>query len=346
MDDTPDSAADPAHGQALTRSLHRSAVLQGSITVPAVPALLDEYVSMCIDTFSAVGVKFDEAQRAHLRGALESQLDIAFAASARSEIVITYDAPFGHVVNYHVSSRWASVATTYDRWVATREPPYFGVEPDARVMAVSSEAADPATCPVLDVGAGVGRNALALARRGHPVDALEMSGEFAQLLRAEAGKQSLSIRVLERDVFTARDHLPRDYQLIVVSEVVSDFRSTEELRAVFELAATCLRPGGHLVVNAFLARDDYQPDDAARQLGQQTYSAIFTRAEMAAATAGLPLELCDETDVLAYEREHLPSEAWPPTSWYEGWVSGRDVLPVEGEPAPIALTWLVYRKTN
>jgi hypothetical protein len=173
-----------------------------------------------------------------------------------------------------------------------------------------------------------------------------MSGEFAQLLRAEAGKQSLSIRVLERDVFTARDHLPRDYQLIVVSEVVSDFRSSEELRAVFELAATCLRPGGHLVVNAFLARDDYQPDDAARQLGQQTYSAIFTRAEMAAATAGLPLELCDETDVLGYEREHLPSEAWPPTSWYEGWVSGRDVLPVEGEPAPIALTWLVYRKTN
>ena len=51
----------------------------------------------------------------------------------------------------------------YEDWISTREPPLFGTEPDARVWALASEAADPSTHPILDIGAGTGRNALALA---------------------------------------------------------------------------------------------------------------------------------------------------------------------------------------
>ena len=75
----------------------------------------------------------------------------------------------------------------------------------------------------------------------------------------------------------------RDYQLILLSEVVSDFRTTQQLRSLFELAAQCLAPGGRLVFNAFLPREGYTPDQAAREFGQQMYTTIFTRDEMSTA---------------------------------------------------------------
>ena len=147
------------------------------------------------------------------------QIAIAYAASPRSEILITYDSPVGLTVNYHVKAQWSEIGAAYDAWVATRQPPYFGTHPDARIWALAREAADPAACPVLDVGAGTGRNTLALARRRHPVDAVEMSGQFAAILRAEAAKESLPVRVLERDVFTTRDDLRTGYGLVVLSEI-------------------------------------------------------------------------------------------------------------------------------
>jgi 16S rRNA A1518/A1519 N6-dimethyltransferase RsmA/KsgA/DIM1 with predicted DNA glycosylase/AP lyase activity len=45
---------------------------------------------------------------------------------------------------------------------------------------------DPTTHRVLDIGGGTGRNTLALARRGHPVDVVEMTPKFAELIRDDA----------------------------------------------------------------------------------------------------------------------------------------------------------------
>ena len=76
----------------------------------------------------------------------------------------------------------------------------------------------------------------------------------------------------------------------MLSEVVSDFRTTNELRALFELAARCLAPGGRMVFNVFLAHGGYTPDDAAREVSDsRSTPGIFTRHEMSAAAAGLPL---------------------------------------------------------
>ena len=82
----------------------------------------------------------------------------------------------------------------------------------------------------------------------------------------------LNVRVIQRDVFTTLDDLRRDYDLILLSEVVAEFRTTEHLRAFFELAARCLAPVGRLVFNTFLARHAYTPDDAAVELGEQMYT--------------------------------------------------------------------------
>jgi hypothetical protein len=137
-----------------------------------------------------------------------------------------------------------------------------------------------------------------------------------------------------------------DYQLIVLSEVVSDFRTTQQLRGLFELAAGCLAPGGRLVFNAFLARPGYTPDNAARELGQQAYTTIFTRDELMSAVGLLPLVLVGDDSVYEYEKTHLPDGGWPPTSWYAKWVSGCDVFDVEREISPIEMRWLVYQKAG
>ena len=328
---------------AMTRRLLRRAVTSGRIRLPAVPALLDDYQALCERSFAALGVTFNAEQQARLKSVLAGQLAAAYAASPRAEIVIAYESPVGLNVNYTVTPSAASLGETYDHWVATREPPYFGTTADARVTALAAESPSPAACPVLDIGAGTGRNALALARRGHPVDAVELSGKFAAILREEAGRESLAVRVIEGDVFASLDDLRHDYGLVVLSEVVSDFRTTAELRRMFELAATCLAPGGRLVFNVFLPQVGYTPDAAARELGLQVYTSIFTYPEVAAAVAGLPLSLVADDPVHDYEQQNLPAGAWPPTTWYADWVSGLDVFDVPRHESPIAMRWLVYR---
>jgi SAM-dependent methyltransferase len=299
---------------------------------------------MCANIFAAVGRRFTTEELAHVKTVLEGQLAEAYAASPRSTITISFDAPLGAPLNYHVKGDWWTIEGAYENWIATREPPLFGDEPDARVWALANEAADPARHRVLDIGGGTGRNALALGRRGHPVDVVELTPKFADMIRGDADRESLDIRVVERDIFSSVDDLRQDYQLIVLSEVVSDFRTVQQLRGIFELSARCLAPGGRLVFNAFLARHGYIPDNAARELGQQCYTSIFTRDEMSTAAAELPLVLIAEDPVYEYEMAHLPAGAWPPTSWYADWVSGLDVFDIEREKCPIEMRWLVYRK--
>jgi SAM-dependent methyltransferase len=344
MDNPPLRSANATVRDAMTWRLHRRSVVNGKITLPAVPGMIDQYMSMCETLFATVGRPFTAEQLAHVREVLEGQLAEAYANSPRSNIVISYDAPVGTVLNYHVKAEWWTVEGAYENWISTREPPLFGTESDARVWVLANQAADPTAHRVLDIGGGTGRNTLALARRGHPVDVVEMTPKFADIIRAETERESLSVRVIERDIFSTEDDLRRDYNLILLSDVVSDFRATQQLRAVFELAAQCLVGGGHLVFNAFLAKPGYTPDEAAHELGQQCYTTIFTVQELSSALSGLPLQLVSDDSVYEYERVHLPEGSWPQTSWYADWVSGRDVFDMPREECPIEMRWLVYQK--
>jgi hypothetical protein len=86
------------------------------------------------------------------------------------------------------------------------------------------------------------------------------------------------------------------------------------------------------------------PDATAREFSQQLYSSIFTREELAAAVAELPLELVGDDSVHDYEKTHLPAGAWPPTHWYPDWVTGGEVFDLPAEQRPIEARWLVYRR--
>jgi len=308
--------------------------------------LTDEYAQLCSNICASLGVPYTPEQSIQLKRVLEAELAKAFKASQRSDILISFQLPFGTGLNYRVEAEWRTIEADYDNWVVTRPPPLFGTEPDARVLALACEAADPTAHRVLDIGAGTGRNALALARSGHPVDAVEMTPKFADIMRAEVESESLGVRVIQSDVFTAVEGVREEYQLMVLSEVVPDFRTTQELRGVFELATDVLDGGGHLVFNTFLARPGYTPDSTAVELGQQCNTMIFTRDEVSRAAADLPLELIADDSAYDYEKAHLPEGAWPPTGWFEGWSSGLDVFDVVREDSPIELRWLVYRKSG
>ena len=347
MEDRARRSFDPSTlREAMARRLHRRSNAEGQIQLPAVPGMLDEYVKMCETIFAGLGIVHTDEESAQLRAVLQGELSKAFKASSRSNIVIQFNAPFGTMLNYRVKPQVSTVGIEYDNWVTTREGPLFGTAPDARVWALASEATDPSACRVLDVGAGTGRNAIALARRGHPVDAVELAAKFADIIRAEAERDSLDVRVIQSDVFVAMEDVNEDYQLVVLSEVVPDFRTARELRGIFELAAQCLAAGGRLVFNTFLAREGYIPDDAARELGQQCHTTIFTRDEVTTAADGLPFELISDDSAYEYEKAHLPEGAWPPTPWFDGWACGLDVFDVTREDSPIELRWLVYRKTS
>lgn len=329
---------------AVLRRLLRRTEASGKLVMPAVPNMLEEYVRICCGLFRQLGVNFSAKELEQFRHALKGELAIAFVASPRSEIVITYDSPTGLAVNYHVKAQWQSVDARYESWLSTRKPPLFGTEPDARVWKLALSAEDPSLVPVLDIGAGTGRNAIALCRRGHPVDAVEMTPRFAQMLRDDAQAESLAVRVFETDAFTQPADLRSDYGLMVLSEVVSDFRSARQLRQIFELATHRLSIGGCLVFNVFLVKEGFSLDGAAFELAQQCYCAFFTRQELAHASEGLPLQLTSDESVYEYEKAHLPAGAWPPTGWYEGWVNGLDVFDVSREQSPIEMRWLTYQK--
>ncbi|MBN1605423.1 MAG: class I SAM-dependent methyltransferase [Polyangiaceae bacterium] len=336
----------PLISRAMWRRVQERIGISGIIRIPAVPALLDEYVSMCAAVFAACGRALSAPERDRSRALISTALEEAFAGSPRSKIAIQYQAPPGAPLQYEVKPEVRTLAAAYENWIGTTNEPLFGSHPDARVLALAQDSPEPGACPVLDLGAGTGRNALGLARRGHPVDAVEITPKFADIIATEAARDGLSVRVLARDVFEDPSELRRDYGLFLLSEVVPDFRGTAQLRRVFELAARVLGDGGQLVFNVHLAAQGFTPDRAARQFAEQCYSALFTPSEVAQCTAGLPFELVSVDPVHDYEALHLPKEAWPPTPWYANWVLGLDVYDTVRDRSPVELVWVVYRKTG
>ena len=134
----------PRLGEAVVRRLYRRAVVTTQITVPAVPSMIDEYLKMCDNVFAVAGVQYTAEQSAQLKTVLEAELAKAYTASSRSNIVISFHAPFGISMNYRVTTESVTLGGAYDGWVSTRgEGPLFGTEPDARVWALSGEVADP-----------------------------------------------------------------------------------------------------------------------------------------------------------------------------------------------------------
>jgi SAM-dependent methyltransferase len=323
----------------------RRIVASGELKLPAIPAMRTRYLAALQALFTAVGRTFDDEELATLDGLVGPRLERGWALSAHCLVRVEWrtrgDTHGG--VDYEVELLQTTMAERYEGWADDKAAPLFGEHPDAKVLEVAGLHDGAFTAPVLDLGAGNGRNTLPLARLGHPVDAVEITPSFAARIEEVGAAESLGVRAIVGDALREEVELPEDrYAVIVLSEVASHFRGIPDLRRFFERAARWCRPGGHIVMNCFVADDGYEPDDLVRQLSEASWCTLFTRADLEAATAGLPFAWVSNDDAASFERERQPS--WPPAGWYEGWAAGRDLFRMDPEEIPVALRWLVFER--
>jgi SAM-dependent methyltransferase len=333
--------------KAMVRRLPRRTAGSGQVVWPAVPSMVDHYVRNLGAIFAALGRTFSEAELAHVKELMLKHIDLGFAASPFAKVVVDYHTqpPPSTALNYVISHRIVTMADEYAGWVQNRKPPLFGAHPDAKLVDLAKSLGEPKDVPVLDVGAGTGRNTLPLAAAGFPVDAVELAPALAAVLRDDVAKASANVRVFEGDALDPSLGIPaRHYRVAVLAEVVaSHFRTTEQVRKLFEQALNWLAPGGYLLFSAFLTGGGYKPDKMARQMSEVMWCCAFTRRELDEAAAGLPLTRVSDESAHDYEKEHLPESAWPPTGWYADWSQGQDLFDVPADRSPLDLRWLVYR---
>ncbi len=137
--------------------------------------------------------------------------------------------------------------------------------------------------PVLDVGAGTGRVALDLARRGHEVVALDRSAELLEALRERAA--GLAITTVAAD---ARDFaIDRRFPIIVVPMQTLQLLGGADGRARFlARAREHLTAGGLLAVALADALESF--DEEHDQPPVRRTSARSTASSMRADRSGRP----------------------------------------------------------
>ena len=329
-------------------SFEHLAVAKGELSLPALPAFCVEYAELLERLLVALDRSPPAAKLQALRRRLAAELSAAFDRAAESRLLIRYQTahpdlePDGFILEFDQESR--SLQSTYKAWLEERTEPLFGRYPDAKVMAVAAEQPDLAQTPILDIGAGTGRNSLALARAGNHVDALELMPAFAELLSKDAKAAGLPVDVIQGNILDDGLLLqPNRYRLIIASEVIPHFRDRRQLHQLLLKASKMLQANGLILFNLFLTVDGYEPDVRVLEFAQNLWSYPLTRAQLHGALDGLPYELLSDESVHDYEQSHLPPEAWPPTPWFPSWATGRNLFPIKQTP-PLELRWLVCRK--
>jgi SAM-dependent methyltransferase len=142
-------------------------------------------------------------------------------------------------------------------------------------LALWRELADREGSPVLDVGAGTGRVALDLARRGHEVVALDRSSELLDALRERGA--GLAITTVAAD---ARDFaIERRFPIVVVPMQTLQLLGGADGRGRFlARVREHLAPGGLLAValadalEAFDEEHDQPPRPDLREVGGVVYA--------------------------------------------------------------------------
>jgi 2-polyprenyl-3-methyl-5-hydroxy-6-metoxy-1,4-benzoquinol methylase len=139
---------------------------------------------------------------------------------------------------------------SYDESYA-RVPEFFGAEPDE--LLVEHGALIGIDLPVLDVGAGQGRNALYVARLGHAVDALQPSATGARQIAETARATGLPVRVLQQG-FEDFLHPAHAYGAVLAFGVIPDL-TREQVGTFLDRARGWTARGGLLFLTGFTTED-------------------------------------------------------------------------------------------
>jgi len=327
----------------ILRALDKRLAFKGELVLPCIPVMADEYSGKLTTVWAALGRALSSDELEQLRNGLRAALTQGYEESPDGALLVRWEASPGGPVSYEAELQQPSLEDRYDEWAETKTGALFGAAPDAKVLSLAATLS--AGAPVLDVGAGTGRNALALAAKGFPADAVEMVSAFCKAMRESARDSSLPLRVFESNILSDELLLERArYGLVFASEVLTHFGTAAEARALFVKLADALAPGGLLLFNTFLGKNGYEPDRLAREFGRTWFSSLFSHADLSFLVDELPFELVSDESMFEFEKAHTAPAAWPPTTWFESWSQGSNVFDVPKGKAPIELRWLVYRR--
>ena len=133
----------------------------------------------------------------------------------------------------------------------SRDPALFGTAPDSllvdHLVLIEKEE------PLLDVGAGQGRNALYLARLGYRVDTLEPSAAGAAQIAAAAARVGLTIGLINQrfEDFKPPGH---SYGTALVLGLIPDL-TRSQVAALLVRTGQWLAPGGLAFLTGFTTED-------------------------------------------------------------------------------------------
>ena len=149
--------------------------------------MLEDYLKLLSDFLKNLGQNLDSAQTENLKILIANALAEGFKNSPHANLIVSYfpansQAGLAGGITLNTKIQIESMAQKYHSWPDIRPEPLFGSHPDAKVIAIAAELGEPGKAPILDVGAGPGRNSLPLARLGHSVDAIELTPIFAEKL--------------------------------------------------------------------------------------------------------------------------------------------------------------------
>jgi SAM-dependent methyltransferase len=320
----------------------------GRLAFKAIPALVDAYVERVETAFQSLGKPCDEQERTQLRAALEKHLKEGYDKSPYSWVHVEYqtDAPPAGSLSWVVKTRFVTLEQEFADWVEVKgEKQLFGEHADCKVMDVAASMGAPADVSVLDIGAGTGRNSLALAEAGYRVTVIEPNEKLLAVLRREHDERKLPVTAIRGDILDGSLQVPSGHRLAVLSEVVSHFETPLQIREMLRRLAEVMPADARVLMSCFLSHPSYTPDRLAREVSRAWGCSVFTRKELEAAMAGLSWEQLSDESVYEYEKSRTPRASWPPAPWYENWTQGRDVFRLESGKAPVEMRWVLLRHT-
>ncbi len=217
----------------LKERLKKNIGIKGEFYLPCLPSMLDDYLKLLSNFLTNLGQNLDSAQTESLKILIANALAEGFKNSPHANLIVSYfpansQTGLAGGITLNTKIQIESMAQKYHSWPDIRPEPLFGSYPDAKVIAIAAELGEPGKAPILDLGAGTGRNSLPLARLGHSVDAIELTPIFAEKLSSAATAKNLPVNVTQGDVL---DPLLRmktyRYKLAIATEVLSHFRYPE-----------------------------------------------------------------------------------------------------------------------
>lgn len=121
---------------------------------------------------------------------------------------------------------------------------------------------------VLEIGAGTGRVTAYLSRRGADITGLEPSARMLERARMRAGREQLSLKLVQGDVKTFR--MEQRFELIIApfNALMHLYTPNEQLQALENIHAH-LAPGGQLVFDLSVPR--YGTQATLRHEGETFY---------------------------------------------------------------------------